>query len=57
VTIEGKSMKNLRGREMWENLKKGIKECETKRIIKIRKTSFGEYSWWDAEYKRKKKNV
>jgi len=38
--MEGKSVE-----EMWESLKKGIKECETKREIKIRKKRVGEYSW------------
>jgi len=32
VRIEGESVE-----EMWESLKKGVKECETKKEIKIRK--------------------
>jgi len=52
VRIEGESVE-----EMWESLKKGVKECETKREIKIRKKRLSEHSWWDAECKRKKRKV
>jgi len=38
-------------------LKKGVKECETKREVKIKKKRLGEHSWWNADCKRKKKNV
>jgi len=50
--MEGESVE-----EMWESLKKGIKECETRREIKIRKKRLSEHSWWDAECKRNKRKV
>jgi len=37
--MEGESVE-----EMWESLKKGVKECETRREIKIRKKRLGEHS-------------
>jgi len=43
--------------EIWESLKKGIKECETRKEIKIRKKRLDEHSWWDAECKRNKRKV
>jgi len=42
---------------MWESLKKGVKECEIRREIKIRKKRLGKHSWWDAECKRNKRKV
>jgi len=51
VKMEGESME-----KMWESLKKGVKECETRREIKIRKKRLGEHSW-DAKCKRNKRKV
>lgn len=52
VKIEGGSVK-----EVWKNLKKKIKKCETTRKVRIRKKRLGEHSWWDAECKRRKRNA
>jgi len=52
VRVEGESVE-----EIWESLKKRVKECETRKEIKIRKKRFGEHSWWDAECKRNKRKV
>jgi len=43
--------------EIWESLKKGVKECENKREVKIREQRLSKHSWWDATCKRKKRNV
>jgi len=40
VRMEGEIME-----EMWESLKKRVKEYETKREIKIRKKRLGEHNW------------
>jgi len=40
VRMEGESVE-----EMWESLKKGVKECEIRKEIKIRKKRLGEHSW------------
>jgi len=48
--MEGESVE-----KMWESLKKEVKECKTKKEIKIRKKRLGEHSWWDAECKRNKR--
>jgi len=53
---EGVRMKGENVEEMWGSLKKGVKECETKREIKIRKKRLV-HSWWDADCKRKKRKV
>jgi len=37
--MEGESVK-----EIWESLKKGVKECETKREVKIRKKRLGKHN-------------
>jgi len=47
----------MEGESIWDSLKKRIKECETKWEVKIRKTRLGEHSWWDTDYKGKKRNV
>jgi len=52
MRVEGESVE-----EIWESLKKGDKECETRKEIKIRKKRLGEHSWWDAECKRNKRKV
>jgi len=41
---EGMRMEGESVEEMWESLKKGVKECETKREIKLRKKILGEHS-------------
>jgi len=41
---EGVRMEEESVEEIWESLKKGVKECETKREIKIRKKGRGEHS-------------
>jgi len=54
---EGVRMQEENMEEMWENLKKGVKESETKREIKIRKKRLSEHSLWDTECKRKKRKI
>jgi len=39
VRVEGESVE-----EIWESLKKEVKECETRKQIKIRKKRLGEHS-------------
>jgi len=50
--MEGESVE-----EIWESLKKRVKQCETKREIKIRKKRLDEHCWWNAECKRKKRKL
>jgi len=52
VRVEGESVG-----EIWESLKKRVKECETRKEIKIKKKRLDEHSWWDAECKRNKRKV
>jgi len=43
VRMEGESVE-----KMWQSLKKGVKECEIKREVKIWRKRLVEHSWWDA---------
>jgi len=40
MRIEGENVE-----EIWENLKNGVKECETKREVEISKKRLDEHSW------------
>ncbi|KMQ86341.1 hypothetical protein RF55_14685, partial [Lasius niger] len=52
ITIEGKKVE-----EVWKSLKAGIEECIVRKRIRLRRKKIGEKDWWDAECKRRKKQV